>query len=377
MTTQSPITPFTIRIADADLEDLRRRLDRTRAPHTLAGTSDTYGIADDFVQALANRWRDGYDWRTWEAKLNRYPQFVTEIDGHPLHFFHIRSKVESATPLLLLHGWPGSVIEFLGMIDPLTDPEAHGGTAADAFHLVIPSSPGYGFSGPTESAGWTSKRVAQTYAQLMARLGYERYGAQGGDFGAFVGPELGRVDGEHVIGVHLNAATFGFIPFGELPEEELATLSEVERARYDRLQWWENAGSGYFKIQSTRPQTLAYALADSPVGMLAWISDMFSRGEIDSDLILTNASIYWFTNTIASTIRYYYEDMHAGEWPMRSETPVGVAAFADDVAIRRYSDDLNNIVQWRDHDSGGHFAAIEEPDLLTRDLRDFFALLRG
>ncbi|MCC6704429.1 MAG: alpha/beta fold hydrolase, partial [Thermomicrobiales bacterium] len=340
MTTQSAITPFTIRIADADLEDLQRRLERTRAPHTLAGSGDTYGISDDFVHALANRWRDGYDWRAWEAKLNRYPQFVTEINGHPLHFFHIRSKVESATPLLLLHGWPGSVIEFLGMIDPLTDPEAHGGTAADAFHLVIPSSPGYGFSGPTESLGWTSKRVAETCAQLMARLGYVRYGAQGGDFGAFVGPELGRVDGEHVIGVHLNAATFGFIPFGELPEEELAALSEVERARYDRLQWWENAGSGYFKMQSTRPQTLAYALADSPVGLLAWISDMFSRGEIDADLILTNASIYWFTNTIASSIRYYYEDMHAGEWPMRSETPVGVAAFADDVSIRRYSEDL-------------------------------------
>lgn len=370
--TRTEIVPFAIEIQDEALDDLHARLARTRFADVLPDVGDAYGVPDAYVRELVDYWRDGYDWRGWERQLNAFPQFLTEIDDQPIHFFHIQSKVEGATPLLLLHGWPGSVVEFLDLIGPLTDPAAHGGESSDAFHLVIPSSPGYGFSGPTREPGWTSTRVARTYAELMRRLGYERYGAQGGDFGAFVGPDLGRVDPEHVIGVHLNAATFGFIPFGELPEDELATLTEAEKARYERLQWWESEGNGYFKIQSTRPATLAYALSDSPAGLLAWVGDMFSRGQVDRDLVLTNVAIYWFTNTIGSSIRYYYEDMHSGEWPVRSETPTGVAVFAADVAIRRYSDDLNNIVQWREHDRGGHFAALEEPELLAQDLRDFF-----
>jgi pimeloyl-ACP methyl ester carboxylesterase len=279
-------------------------------------------------------------------------------------------------PLVLLHGWPGGVIEFLDLIGPLTDPVAHGGNAEDAFHVVIPGGAGYGFAGPNKETGWTTKRGAQAVAKLMAALGYERYGAQGGDWGAFVGPELGRSDAEHVIGVHVNAASFGFIPFGELSEEDQAALTDAEKVRYARLRNWEENLSGYFKIQGTRPQTLAYAMTDSPAGLAAWIGDWFRDRQIDIDRVLANISVYWLTNTFASSILAYYEDMHSGEWPEYSTTPTGVANFGDDVAIRKYADMMNTIVHWSEFDAGNHFAAMSAPNLLLDDVRAFFRTLR-
>jgi len=329
------------------------------------------------VRELLDRWQDGFDWREWEAKLNAYPQFMTEIDGQPVHFMHIRSNEANAMPLVLLHGWPGGVIEFLDLIGPLTDPVAHGGNAEDAFHVVIPSGPGYGFSTPLIETGWrTTARSAEAVAELMRRLGYERYGAQGGDWGAFVAPELGRSDAEHLIGVHVNAASFGFIPFGELSEDEQAKLTEAEKIRYARLRNWEENLSGYFRIQSTRPQTLAYAMTDSPVGLAAWIGDWFRDRAIDIDRVLANISIYWLTNTFATSVLGYYEDMHSGNWPSFSPTPTGVANFGDDVAIRKYAEQLNTIVHWSEFDEGNHFAAMSAPELLLEDVREFFQALR-
>ncbi|MGH3681056.1 MAG: epoxide hydrolase, partial [Natronosporangium sp.] len=336
---------------------------------------------------LAEHWRTRYDWRVWEAKLNEHPQFSTEIDGQNVHFLHVRSPEPDALPLLVTHGWPGSVVEFLDVIGPLADPRAHGGDPADAFHLVIPSMPGFGFSGPTTGPGWDSLRVAKAFAELMSRLGYERYGAQGGDFGAFVAPDLGRVDAEHLVGVHVNAATVGFIPFGPVDEAEQATFTGVEKERLARLNHYLSEGNGYFQIQATRPQTIAYALTDSPVGQLAWIVDKFKEwthpstdlpeGAIDRDRMLTDVMLYWLTGTARSSAGLYYEGMHSGNWPTPTQVPTGVAVFAEDVAIRRYAEQMYQIVHWTDFDRGGHFAAMEVPDLLVGDVRTFFRRLRG
>jgi pimeloyl-ACP methyl ester carboxylesterase len=376
-TTDLAIRPFTIEIPQEQLDDLQARLARTRLPEIPAGITDDHGVPDAWVRELIDRWQNGFDWREWEAKLNAYPQFMTEIDGQPIHFMHIRSREANAMPLVLLHGWPGGVIEFLELIGPLTDPVAHGGKAEDAFHVVIPSAPGFGFSTPLMDTTWrTTTRSAEAVAELMRRLGYERYGAQGGDWGAFVAPELGRSDAEHLIGVHVNAASFGFIPFGELSEDEQAELTEAETVRYARLRNWEDNLSGYFRIQSTRPQTLAYAMTDSPVGLAGWIGDWFRDGQIEIDRVLANLTIYWLTNTVATSILGYYEDMHSGNWPGFSTTPTGVANFGDDVAIRKYAEQLNTIVHWSEFDEGNHFAAMSVPDLLIDDVRAFFRSLR-
>ena len=376
------IRSFVIDIPQAALDDLKARLEGTRWPDQLPGAPWSKGAPVDYLKDLTGYWRDGYDWRAQQELLNRHPQFVTEIDGQRIHFLHIRSAEADATPLLLLHGWPGSFAEFLDIIGPLTDPVAHGGDLADAFHLVIPSLPGFGFSGPLVGTGWNSKRMATALAELMARLGYSRYGAQGGDFGAFVAPDLGRVDREHVIGVHVNAATVGFIPWGEVPSQELATFSDAEKERLTRMQAFLGDGNGYFQIQATRPQTLSFALADSPVGQLAWIVEKFkewtnSRYElpeqaIDRDRILTDVMIYWLTGTAGSSANLYYESMHSQDWATSSTVPTGVAVFAEDVAIRRYAEQGQPIVHWTDFETGGHFAAMETPELLVRDVVAFF-----
>jgi pimeloyl-ACP methyl ester carboxylesterase len=277
------------------------------------------------------------------------------------------------------------VVEFLHVIAPLTDPRGHGASSGQAFDLVIPSLPGFGFSGPVTEPGWNSRRMARALAELMHRLGYERYGAQGGDLGALVAPDLGRVDAEHLIGVHVNAATMGFIPFGDIPEQEQATFSPAEKDRLQRMQNFLGEGNGYFQIQATRPRTLSYGLTDSPAGQLAWIVEKFKEwtssahelpeDAISRDDILTNVSLYWFTGTAGSSANAYYENMHSGDWPVPTQVPTGVAVFAEDIAIRRYAERANNIVHWSDFDAGGHFAALETPDLLVQDIRAFFASL--
>jgi pimeloyl-ACP methyl ester carboxylesterase len=377
------IEPFRIDIPQADLDELNRRLDATRWPDELPGVDWRYGVPLGYLKELADHWRNTYDWRAHEKQLNDLPQFTTEIDGQNIHFLHVRSPEPDALPLVLTHGWPGSIVEFLDVIGPLSDPRAHGGDPADAFHLVIPSLPGFGLSGPTRETGWQTTRIAKAWAELMRRLGYDRYAAQGGDMGALISPDLGRVDAEHVVGIHVNAATVGFIPFGGVNEEE---LTEVERARWARQQLYMNDGNAYFQVQASRPQTLAYALTDSPVGQLAWIIEKFKEWThpvdalpdqvIERDRLLTNVMLYWLTGTANAAARLYYENMHSGQWPTRTDVPTGVAVFAEDISIRQYAEQTNTITHWTDYATGGHFAALETPDLLVADVRQFFRGLR-
>lgn len=382
------IKPFTISIPQEDLDDLRERLAHTRWPDELPGVGWSRGVPLGYLQELAEYWRTSYDWRAWEAKLNAFPQFSTEIDGQNIHFLHVRSPEPNALPLILTHGYPGSVVEFLEILSLLIDPRADGGDPADAFDVVVPSIPGFGFSGPTHAAGWNTTRVARAWAELMRRLGYERYGAQGGDMGALIAPEQGSGDPDHVVGVHVNAATYGFIPFGPVDPDELATFTDAEKLRLERLNRFLTDGNGYFQIQATRPQTLAYGLTDSPAGLLAWIAEKFNEWTypgtelpqqvIDRDRMLTNVMLYWLTGTAGSSARMYYENMHVSSWGQQpGTTPTGVAVFAEDVAIRRYAERANNIVHWSEFDRGGHFAALEAPDLLVGDIRQFFRGLRA
>lgn len=381
------IRPFSIAIPQADLDNLRERLAQTRWPDELSGTGWSRGVPLAYLRELAEYWRTSYDWRQQEAKLNAFPQFTTSIDGANVHFLHVRSPEPDALPLILTHGWPGSIVEFLDVIGPLTDPRTHGGDPTDAFHVVVPSIPGYGFSGPTHETGWNTARVARAWAELMSRLGYDHYGAQGGDWGAFVSVELGRIAPVHVVGVHVNAATMGFIPFGPVEPDELASFTDAEKLRLERLNRFMADGNGYFQIQATRPQTLAYGLTDSPVGQLAWIVEKFkewtypsaelAEHAIDRDRILTDVMLYWLTGTAGSAGQMYYENMHASTWGQQpGTTPTGVAVFAEDVAIRRYGERGNNIVHWSEFERGGHFAAMEAPDLLVGDVREFFRGLR-
>ncbi|MGN9808191.1 epoxide hydrolase family protein [Micromonospora sp. BQ11] len=381
------ITPFRIDIAQDRLDDLRERLERTIWPAPLPGDDWDTGVPTGWLRELADHWRTGYDWRAAEARLNAYPQFTTLIDGQRVHFLHVRSPEPDAFPLVLTHGWPGSLVEFLDLIGPLTDPAAHGGNRADAFHLVIPSLPGFGFSGPTADAGWDTDRIARAWAELMRRLGYDRYGAHGGDIGAAVSPQLGRVAPDRVAGVHVNGGP-GPMPPMPLAEEELAALSDLERDRVRRIEAFMREEFGYIAIQSTRPQTLAYGLTDSPVGQLAWLMDKFREWThprealpdtvVDRDRLLTNATIYWLTGTAGSAAYVGYAQESA--WGVQQENsgvPTGAIVFAHDVGIRRYAETENTITRWVDVDRGGHFAALEEPELLTVDLRDFFRDLRG
>ena len=374
------IRPFRIDIPQDDLDDLRTRLAATRWPDQLPGTGWEYGIPLEVVQDLAAYWRDGYDWRVHERRLNAFPQFTTTIDGQNIHFLHVRSAEPGALPLIMTHGWPGSIVEFMNVIGSLTDPGAHSGDPADAFHLVVPSIPGYGFSGPTRDRGWNTYRVARAWDELMGRLGYERYGAQGGDWGASISRDLGLVAPDHVIGVHLNML------FPQVRGEP-ADLTEQEKARLESLRRFRSDGSGYFTIQATRPQTVAYALTDSPAGLLAWIAEKFNEWTdgglpeaVDRDQLLTNVTVYWLTGTAGSSARLYFEAAHAGSWgpPAMSTVPTGVAVFPREIApaIRRFAEQSNTIVHWSEFGRGGHFAAMEEPDLLVGDVRDFFRLFR-
>ncbi|MDT5120040.1 MAG: epoxide hydrolase [Mycobacterium sp.] len=380
------ITPFRIDIPQQQLDDLQERLGRARWPAALPGDDWDTGVPVHWLRNLTEYWRTGYDWRTAEAGLNDFPQFTTTIDGQRIHFLHVRSLEPGAFPLILTHGWPDSVVEFVDLIEPLTDPGAHGGDRADAFDVVIPSLPGFGFSGPTTDQGWTTDRIARAWAELMHRLGYQRYGAQGGDLGAAISPQLGRVAPDHVAGVHLNGPSI--VPPVPLPDEELAELSEIERDRVHRIEAFMREEYGYIAIQSTRPQTIAYGLTDSPVGQLAWIMDKFREWTyprnatpdkiIDRDRLLTNASIYWFTGTAGSAAYVGYAQGTDWTTPYtNSGIPTAAIAFAQDVSIRRYVEEQNTITRWTDIDHGGHFAAMEEPDMLTADIREFFRACRS
>jgi epoxide hydrolase len=379
--------PFRIEVPQADLDDLRRRIAATRWPSEVPGVGWSRGVPVEYLKELAEYWHSSYDWRAAEERLNGYPQFITEIDGSDVHFLHVRSPEPGARPLILTHGWPGSVVEFLDVIGPLTDPAAHGGDPADAFHVVIPSIPGYGFSGPTGQTGWDIRRVARAWATLMSDLGYDRYFVQGGDWGMAISLELGLADPEHVAGVHLNF----FVTFPPDDPSAFAELDEADLARLNFGAGFADDGTGWQKIQSTRPQTLAYALTDSPVGQLAWIvekfkewtdSDKAPEDAISRDDILTNVSLYWLTATAGSSAQLYYESTHlnadyvktwGGPWPLTM--PVGVAVFPRDAAlpIRRWAERiLPTLTHWSEFDRGGHFAAMEQPELLVGDVRAFF-----
>jgi pimeloyl-ACP methyl ester carboxylesterase len=381
------IKPFTINIPQESLDDLRDRLGHTRWPDELPGFGWRRGVPLAYLKELATYWRTGYDWRSHEARLKEFPQFTSTIDGHNIHFLHVRSPEPEAMPLILIHGWPGSVVEFTNVIGPLTNPRAHGGDPADAFHVVAPSLPGFGFSRPGQ--GWGVVRTARAFADLMARLGYERYGAQGGDIGSAVAGMLGGVDPEHVVGVHLNTdvlAAAAVLAFRG--DDSLATVaaSDADRALIERMREFQAEGLGYIAIQSTRPQTLAYALTDSPVGQLAWIVEKFKEWTdptrdlpeeaVDRDQLLTNVSLYWFTGTAASASRFGAIESER-EWDAPSATAQGWAVFGGggDV-IRRWMDPERKIEHWSEFNRGGHFAAMEVPDLFVDDLRTFFRRFR-
>jgi pimeloyl-ACP methyl ester carboxylesterase len=379
--TTGEIRPFRIEISDAELEDLHDRLARTRFPDELPGVGWSYGVALDFVKDMTEYWRTSFDWRKQEALLNEIPQFTTTIDGTNVHFLHVRSPEPNAMPLILSHGWPGTVAEFLDVIGPLSDPRSYGGDPADAFDLVIPSVPGYGFSGPPTETGWDAARIARAWDELAKRLGYDRYGAHGGDLGSQISRELGILKPQGLVGVHV-LQIFAF-PSGD--PEEMARMDEFEREGMKNLENFEE-NSGYLKIHQTRPQTLAYGLTDSPAGLLAWNTELFAgfggqaAETLDRDRFLTHVSIYWFTATAGSAAREYREDARSGagyrEEP-KNETPTGVAVFPFDfISVRAFAERANNIVHWSQMDRGGHFAASDAPDLLTEDLRTFFRRFR-
>jgi len=369
------ITPFKVEVSDDAIADLKERLTMARWPH--ATTTDwSRGQPVGFIRELADQWLNRFDWRAWETRLNAYPQFLTEIDGQTIHFLHIRSKELGALPLILTRGWPSSVIEFFEVIGPLSDPRAHGLDPAQAFDLVIPSLPGYGWSTPLASPGWDTARVARTWDTLMRRLGYTRYGAQGGDIGSLVGKELGILAPEGLVGTHLQQI-FAF-PTGAPGEMEKLTPFEKEGfANLDKFSGY----NGYQDIQSKRPGTLGYGLVDSPVGQLAWNTELFFgfEGEgvpyVDRDRYLAHVSIYWFTASGGSAGNIYLEDVRSGSGyrEARNVTPTGVAVFPWDFrSVRSFAERANNIVHWTEMPRGGHFAATDAPDLLIEDIRAFF-----
>ncbi|MCM3923295.1 epoxide hydrolase [Frankia sp. AiPs1] len=379
------LQPFTIDVPDAVLDDLRQRLRRTRWTEQIPGTGWDLGTDVDYLRGLCAYWADGFDWRAAEARLNRWPHLRTVIDGTTVHALHARSPHPGAVPLLLTHGWPGSIVEFGGVIDRLVDPPAYGGDAADAFHVICPSLPGYGWSGPTVERGWHVRRIADAWAQLMTRLGYDRFAAQGGDWGGAITAHLGAYHPDRLFGIHLN-----LVPPPPMTRDERANLTPEEIADLDFARRFAQYETGYQAIQGTKPQTLAHALADSPAGLAGWIVEKFRTWSdcdgnvekaISRDDILTNITTYWVTETIASSIRLYYETRAAGLLgaPERQiSTPTGAAIFPKEiyrparaVIARHY-----NLQRWTVQPHGGHFAALEQPELFTADVTAFFRTLR-
>jgi pimeloyl-ACP methyl ester carboxylesterase len=380
------IQTFKIEVPQSTLDDLADRLSRTRWPGELPGLGWSRGVPLAYIKELAGYWRTSYDWREQEARLNKFPQFATTIDGQNIHFLHVRSPEPNAMPLIITHGYPGSVVEFMKVIGPLTDPRSYGGDAADAFHVVAPSLPGFGFSTPLRETGWAMSRTTRAFAELMRRLGYERYGAQGGDIGAGISGMLPSVEPGHVIATHVNSDPTSLGLLEGLMPADLTGFSEAERARLEELRRYGEDGRAYLQIQGTRPQTLAYGLNDSPAEQLAWIVEKFKEwtnlaAELPEDAVgldqmLTNVSLYWFTGTGPSAAQFIYEARHSSDWPQPTETPQGWAVFGDDGIMRRVMDPDGKIEHWSEFEQGGHFPAMEVPDLLVGDIRNFFRRFR-
>src|SRR5918992_1512111 len=393
---EAAVRPFHIDVPEEQLVELRRRIEATRWPSKELVADRSQGVQLATLQALARYWTTEYDWRKCEARLNALPQFTTEIDGVEIHFIHVKSAHEDALPLIMTHGWPGSVVELLETVGPLTDPTAHGGRAEDAFHLVLPSLPGYGFSGEPAELGWNAGRVAQAWAELMDRLGYTRYVAQGGDVGALVTDAMGRQAPEGLVGIHLNLLPAVLAVADQLPAE-----SEKEGAALEAFKTFQTSGFGYFLEMATRPQTIGYALLDSPVALAAWLLDhdtdsyyKISRafvdgepaGNLSRDTIVDNITLYWLTGTGASAARSYWEDgralaaaQAAGQAPPEVTVPVGFTTFPGEIwrTPRSWVDAVySNVSYFNEVDRGGHFAAWEEPELFSEEVRAAFTSLR-
>jgi epoxide hydrolase len=382
------VAPFRIQIPQADLRDLRERLARTRWSEAETVTDWSQGVPRRYLQELCRYWAEGYDWRATEARLNGLPQFRTVLDGLGIHFLHVRSPHQEALPLIITHGWPGSIVEFLKVIGPLADPTGHGGEAADAFHLVCPSLPGYGFSDKPTQPGWDVERIANTWARLMARLGYRRYGAQGGDWGTSVSTSIAQQDPEHVAGIHLNPPLAGPDPatLDDLTEGERAALASLEHA----AEW----DSGYSQEHATRPQTIGYALVDSPAALCAWIVEKFwawtdcdghPENVLTRDELLDNVMLYWLPGTGASSARLYWESIRqVNRWISGSTddtvaVPTGCSIYPKELQrpSRRWAEKrFLDIRYWNELDKGGHFAAFEQPELFVNEVRAFFRLVR-
>ncbi len=375
------LRPFQIHSPDDQLSDLKRRLSATRWPEAETVDDWSQGIPLAYVQDVCGYWASDYDWRATEARLNAHPQFLTELDGLDIHFLHVRSPQPDALPLVLTHGWPGSIVEFERVIGPLTDPLAHGGVAEDAFHVVLPALPGFGFSAKPTKSGWTEDRIAAAWSVLMARLGYQRFGAQGGDWGAAVTTSIAIQDPEHCIGIHLNMPTVRPDP------ATMDDLTDQEKRALAGLQHYRDWDSGYSKQQSTRPQTVGYGLVDSPAGQAAWILEKFwswtdcnghPENVLTRDQMLDNVMMYWLPAAAASSARLYWESFGKGSGePV--EIPVGLSLFPKEIfgcsrrwAERRY----HRLVYWNELDRGGHFAAFEQPGLFVAEVRACFRAIR-
>ncbi len=379
--TSDAIRPYRIAVPDEVLQDLQARLRRTRWPEAELVDDWSQGAPLAWVQDICGYWAEGYDWRRREALLNRFAQFVTALDGIDIHFIHVRSPHADAMPLVLTHGWPGSVVEFHKVIEPLTDPTRFGGAAADAFHVVCPSLPGYGFSGKPTTSGWNEQRIARAWVALMARLGYTRYGAQGGDWGSTVTASVGALDPSHCAAIHVTLA------MGSKPRVEGEPTPEEQRA-LDGMAHYRQWDSGYAIQQATRPQTLGYALTDSPAGQAAWILEKFRawtdcdghpENILGRDELIDNLMLYWVTASAASSARLYWESFGKNAERLPVDVPTGVAVFPKEIVppVRHWmAPRFRNIVHWREMPKGGHFAAFEQPALFVEELRGFFRSFR-
>lgn len=379
------ISRFTAAIAEEQLQDLKRRLAQTRWPEQETCRGWNQGIPLGYTRALADYWADGYDWRRFERRLNDWPQFTTEIDGIDIHFIHRTSPQAGALPIIMSHGWPGSVVEFHKVIDALADPVAHGGRPEDAFHVVIPSLPGFGFSGKPESAGTSAPKIGQMWGQLMARLGYDRYVAQGGDWGAFITQSMAQTETSYCAGIHIT------MPVVAPDPATMDQLTPMEQSALEAMTFYNDWDSGYSKQQSTRPQTLAYGLADSPVGQMAWIVEKFyawtdceregvkdPQHVLSRDELLDNVMLYWLTNSAASSARLYWESFNKPNLdPI--DMPVGCSIFPKEIfrSSRRWAEKrFSRLIYWNELDKGGHFAALEQPELFLQEVRACFRELR-